>query len=79
MVDDRFLAVQQVQAPQFPVHISYFLQNCKKRQLPEKGFALNMTPKGIMIKITATPKDTETQHLKLSDAVYRDFFITLLG
>ena len=38
-----------------------------------------MTPKGIMIKITATPKDTETQHLKLSDAVHRDFFITLLG
>jgi hypothetical protein len=24
------LPVQQVQAPQFPVHISYFLQKCKK-------------------------------------------------
>jgi len=25
-----YLPVQQVQAPQFQLHISYFLQNCKK-------------------------------------------------
>jgi len=25
-----FLPKPQVQAPQFPLHISYFLQNCKK-------------------------------------------------
>jgi len=30
----------QVQAFQLPVHISYFLQNCKKRQTPENGTAL---------------------------------------
>ena len=29
----------QVQALQFPYIISYFLQNCKKSQIPEKGFA----------------------------------------
>jgi hypothetical protein len=35
-----FLPSPQVQAPQFPVYISHFLINCKKRQTPEKGFAL---------------------------------------
>ena len=30
------LPVQQVQAPQFQVHISYFLQNCKKGKPPKK-------------------------------------------
>jgi len=30
------LPVQQVQAPQFQVHISYFLQNCKKGKSPKK-------------------------------------------
>ena len=29
-----------------------------------------MTPKGIMVKITATPKDTETQHLKNISRVF---------
>ena len=33
-----YLRWSQVQAPQFSVHISYFLQNCKIRQIPEKGF-----------------------------------------
>ena len=28
-----------------------------------------------MTKDTVTPKDIETQHLKLSNAVYRDFFV----
>ena len=37
---EDILPVQQVQASQFPLHISYFLQKCKKRQNPEKGFAL---------------------------------------
>jgi hypothetical protein len=32
-----------------------------------------------MTKDTVTPKDIETQHLKLSDAVYRDFLDELSG
>ena len=35
-----YLPKPQVQAFQLPLHISYFLQNCKKRQTREKGFAL---------------------------------------
>ena len=35
-----FLPKPQVKAPQFPLHISYFLQNCKKSKFPKKGFAL---------------------------------------
>jgi len=31
-----FLPYSQVQAPQFQVHISYFLQNCKKGKPPKK-------------------------------------------
>jgi len=34
------LPILQSQTPQFPVHISYFLQNCKKRQTPLEEFAL---------------------------------------
>ena len=41
--------------------------------------ALNMTPKGIMAKTTVTQKDIETQHLKLSNAVNREFLITMVG
>jgi hypothetical protein len=41
--------------------------------------ALNMTPKGIMAETTLTSKNTETQHLKFLDIVYRDFLITMLG
>ncbi|HYX05223.1 MAG TPA: hypothetical protein VE912_00680, partial [Bacteroidales bacterium] len=31
-----FLPKPQVQASQLPVHISYFLQNCKKGKFPKK-------------------------------------------
>ena len=34
------LPKSQVQAFQFPVHISYLLQKCKKKQTREKEFAL---------------------------------------
>jgi hypothetical protein len=36
----NILPYTQVQASQFQVHISYFLQKCKKGKPPEKGFAL---------------------------------------
>lgn len=32
-------------------------------------------PKGIMAEIILTLKDTETQHLKFLDAVYRGFLL----
>ena len=34
------LPVQQVQASQFSLHISYFLQNCKKGKPPKKDLPL---------------------------------------
>jgi hypothetical protein len=34
------LPKQQVQALQFPLHISYFLQNCKKGKPPKKDLPL---------------------------------------
>jgi len=33
-----FLPRSQVQDLQFSLHISYFLQKCKKRTSPDKGF-----------------------------------------
>ena len=35
-----FLPYSQVQAFQFPVHISYFLQKCKKGKPSKKGLTL---------------------------------------
>jgi len=37
------LPVQQVQAPQFQVHISYFLQNCKKGKPSKKDLPIIKT------------------------------------
>jgi hypothetical protein len=48
------LPKSQVQAPQFPVHISYFLQNCKKGKSSEKRSALVERGWSINHQATAT-------------------------
>jgi len=52
-----FLPVQQVQAFQLPVHISYFLQNCKKGKSPKKDLPLlknDITGSEPMVKMLDT-------------------------
>jgi len=51
------LPVQQVQASQFPLHISYLLQNCKKGKFPSKSLPLlnnDITGSEPTVKMTDT-------------------------